>query len=62
MWQRHAVCQGHGNEKMLAEYEAELVKRQAHASKDKRKEVAKIRQTATHKNGDRHVVITAVRG
>jgi hypothetical protein len=61
VWQRHAVCPGYKNEPMLMEYEAELARRNVQAAKEKRKLVAKERQTETHKNGDQHVVITAVR-
>jgi len=60
VWQRHAVCGGYKNEKMLAEYEAAQARKQADERKEKRKQVAKVRRSVPRQNGDRHVIIAAV--
>ena len=61
IWQRHAVCPGYKNEKMLADYLIAQAKKQADLRKEKRREVAKLRRSETHHAGDQHVVMAAVR-
>ena len=45
------------DEKMLVEYEAHAAARRQDERKKKRREVAQIRKSATHKDGDRHVIM-----
>ena len=56
-WHNHRRCPGYMNEKMLAEYEAHAAARQQNKRKKKRREVAQIRKSATHMDGDRHVIM-----
>jgi len=58
MWRDHRVCPGYKNEKLLAAYLADQAKLQADKDKEKRRQIAKLRRTATHSNGDRHVLIS----
>ena len=61
MWERHAVCPGYKNEKMLAEYLAAEARKQANLKKEKRRLAAKMQHAVPHHAGDQHVIITAVR-
>lgn len=60
-WEHHVVCPGYKNEKMLAGYLAAQAKKQADLRKEKRREIAKMRRSVMHQNGDQHVVMAAVR-
>ena len=63
-WQKHTVCPGYKNEKVLKEYETRLARMQTDAKlakKMKRKLAAKQRGTVEHQDADRHVLM-AVRG
>ena len=61
VWQRHAVCLGYRNEKMLADYLIGEAKRQSDQRKERRREIAKMRRAVTHHDGDQHVLMAAVR-
>jgi hypothetical protein len=61
MWEKHVVCPGYKNEKLLAEYLASQARKQIDAKKERRREIAKLRRTVTHVEGDRHVIMTALR-
>ncbi len=61
MWERHAICPGYKNEKMLADYLAAQAKKQADLRKERRRQIAKLRRSEMHHAGDQHVVIAAVR-
>jgi len=49
------------NEKMLAEYQARLARKQKNAKREQRKSAARKRDAEPHYNGDRHVVSGAKR-
>ena len=61
MWERHAVCPGYKNEKLLAEYLAAEARKQADLRKEKRRLAAKLQHAVPHQAGDQHVIIAAVR-
>jgi hypothetical protein len=61
MWERHAICPGYKNEKMLAAYLAAEARKQADLKKEKRRLAAKMQHAVPHQAGNRHVIIAAVR-
>lgn len=53
VWQRHSVCPGFKNDKMLAEYMDSEAKRQDKLQKQKRQVMAQLRHGVPHFNGKR---------
>ena len=56
IWHSHRRCPGFMNEKMLAEYQARMERKQKNAKREQRRSAAKQRDAEPHYNGDRHVV------
>lgn len=61
MWDRHGGCPGYQNGQLLAEFEAAQAAQQTKEARERRREVAQTRREVPHQNGDRHVLMTAVK-
>ena len=59
MWHNHRHCPGYMNEELLARYQAQQERTHPDPKREKRKQAAKIRDTAMHHDGDRHVFFSA---
>lgn len=53
MW-RHKSCPGFGNDELLADYEVNQARERERQAKRERREVARMRDTEDHHQGDRH--------
>jgi len=59
MWRNHRRCPGYMNQELLAEYRARQERApRKNPKKEKRKQVAKVRHTTTHLDGDRHTFLS----
>ena len=58
-WSGHNRCPGFKNQELLAEYKARMAKAQENEQRKKRVEAAKQRHTEPHRDGDRHVLMSA---
>ncbi len=58
-WEGRKKCPGYANKELLAEYEAEQVRKRDDPRRNKRKKEARQEHTENHHDGDRHVPIAA---
>ena len=58
VWEKHRVCPGYKNEKLLAQYVEIQARKHPDSKKERRREIAKLRRTVTRHLGDRHVLIS----